>query len=123
MLSLGLLLVSCRSDQETPERQVDSSKLPIALPIILEGEAFESSLSEETWLVYVDRPLEEASKLLKDQLDKDGGWEPRSQRSYRKVIKGKTYEVSITKGKIPVGNEPDDQSLWETWTTLYVRRI
>jgi hypothetical protein len=119
LLCLSLLgLASCQADKPK-----DMISLPVTLQIVTEGEVYENPESSESWTIYVNMPHEEAHVLLKEQMETEGGWDARSEKTYRKTINGQTYEISITKGKIPVGDQGYDQSLRDTWTTFFLRRV
>jgi hypothetical protein len=100
----------------------NKTALPVDLAIVTGGEVHETPEASDSWLIYVNLPLEDAHNRLKEQMESDGGWEARSASTYRKTIGGQSYSISITKGKVPVRNEPDDKSLWSSWTTFFLRK-
>ena len=123
VLAISISLAGCKATKDGSNGTNGNRTLPVSLPLVSEGEVHENPESADSWTIYVNMPLDQAHSQLKEQMNADGGWDARSQSTYRKTINGLTYELSITKGKIPVGSEPDDRSLWDTWTTFFLRKI
>jgi hypothetical protein len=123
VLAISISLAGCKAAKDGSNGTNGNSTLPVSLPLVSEGEVHENPESSDSWMVYVNKPHDEVHSQLKAQMDAEGGWDARSQSTYRKTINGLTYELSITRGRIPVGNEPIDPSLRDNWTTLFLRKI